>query len=245
MGTARADSGPGARKLRLAILEHHQLFRECLATALAEMGSFDVQPLAGLGHAPVDRLAELEVDVLLLGLDGVKNETADLVRELTARQPRLAVVLIGSAQDEGRMVDCLEAGAAGCVFPEQSLTEVCTAIESVARGEAVLPPRLAGTLFARLADLGRERRRRERLSSLALTPREFEILRLVAEGLSNEEIARRLFLSIHTVKNHVHKILETLGVASRWDAAQLAITRGWLPDRRRGDRASPLTMNPI
>lgn len=231
--SARGDLQPGAHKTRLVILDHHQLFRECLAAALADSGNFEVRQLAWVGRVSVDRLSELEADVLLLGVADEEDDALDLVREVTARLPQIAVMLIGPAREESRVVDCLEAGAAGCVFPEQSLVEVLAAIESVARGETILPPRLAGTLFSRLASLGRERRRRERLSSLALTPREFEILRLVAEGLSNEEIAGRLYLSIHTVKNHIHKILETLGVTGRWEAAQLAVTKGWLPDLRR------------
>jgi DNA-binding NarL/FixJ family response regulator len=66
-----------------------------------------------------------------------------------------------------------------------------------------------------------------------LTPRELEILQLIADGLSNQEIAGQLYLSVHTVKNHVHKILETIGVHSRWAAVRHAIERGWLKERRR------------
>jgi DNA-binding NarL/FixJ family response regulator len=70
------------------------------------------------------------------------------------------------------------------------------------------------------------------LDYLTLTARELEILHLVGDGLSNQEIASRLFLSVHTVKNHIHKILETLGVHSRWDAVRYAVEHGWLRDRR-------------
>ena len=103
----------------------------------------------------------------------------------------------------------------------------------MARGEIACSPRVAHSLFQRLASLGRERRRREKLDFLALTPRELEILRLIAAGLSNQEIAKKLFLSVHTVKNHVHKILETIGVHSRWAAVRHAVERGWINDRRR------------
>ena len=98
----------------------------------------------------------------------------------------------------------------------------------MARGEAVVPPALTHLLFARLGELGLERRRRERLEFLDLTPRELEILRLIAEGMSNQRIAERLYLSVHTVKNHVHNMLERLGLGSRGEAVQYAKKRGWL-----------------
>jgi DNA-binding NarL/FixJ family response regulator len=142
-------------------------------------------------------------------------------------------MLLGHQEAEERVVDYLAAGAGGYLVRGQSVAELCSALEAVSRGDVVCNPRLASALFDRLARLGRERRRREKLDYLTLTPRELEILRLIAEGLNNQAIARRLFLSVHTVKNHVHKILDTLGVGSRWEAVRHAIERGWLRDRRR------------
>ena len=89
-------------------------------------------------------------------------------------------------------------------------------------------------MFSRLADLARARRREERLEALNLTPRELEILRLIADGLSNKEIAARLYLSFHTVKNHVHNILEKLKVQHRSQAVEYAARRRWLEVRERG-----------
>jgi DNA-binding NarL/FixJ family response regulator len=87
-------------------------------------------------------------------------------------------------------------------------------------------------LFARLGELGRERKRRERLEVLELSPRELEILRLIADGLTNQEIGGQLYLSVHTVKNHVHRILDALAVQNRWAAVRHAVAKGWLQERR-------------
>jgi DNA-binding NarL/FixJ family response regulator len=152
---------------------------------------------------------------------------------MRAKYPELKVILLGSEESDDKVVDCLEAGASGYLIRNQPLADLRFAIGVVARGEIACTPRVAHALFQRLASLGRERRRREKLDFLTLTPRELEILWLIADDLSNQEIAHKLFLSVHTVKNHVHKILETLGVHSRRAAVRHAIERGWIGDRRR------------
>jgi len=222
--------------LRLVILDHHKLFRECLAAALTEQGGFEVVALADAGNGALDEMAGFGAELLVLGLNGPESHGPELVRAARARMPALKALVVSFADDHGQVLECLQAGAGGCVFREQSLAEVRSAIDGVLRGETVVPPLVAGSLFSCLVELGRRRRRRERLERLSLTPREFEVLRLIADGLSNDEIAERLCLSIHTIKNHVHKILETLSVHSRWEAARLAFRKGWLPERRLGGR---------
>jgi DNA-binding NarL/FixJ family response regulator len=240
VSSASADGAARERDLRLAILDRHRLFRECLARALEEQGGYEVVVLAAAGNGAFERLADLDADLLVLGLEGPDSGGAELVREAASRVPGLKTLVVSFAHDHHQVLECLEAGAGGCVFREQSLAEVRAAIDGVVRGETVVPSLVAGTLFSRLGELGRRRRGRERLERLTLTPRELEVLHLVADGLSNGQIARRLCLSIHTIKNHVHKILETLEVHSRWEAARLAYRKGWLLARRRGGPAPAL-----
>lgn len=216
--------------LRLIIADQHQLFRDCLAAVLAEGQRFEVVARVSSGREALDRLGETRVDILLVALE---DGSCGFIREVEARSPSSKVVLLGRDDSEERVLDCLQAGACGYLVRDQSLADLRSAIEAVSKGDTVCTPRIAHSLCARLARLGRERRRRARLDYLTLTPRELEILGLISEGLSNQEIARRLFLSVHTVKNHVHKTLETLGVHSRWDAVRHAVERGWIQDRRR------------
>ncbi|HVT60555.1 MAG TPA: response regulator transcription factor [Thermoanaerobaculia bacterium] len=228
-----------AERLGLIVADRHQLFRECLASALrgGENGSGKVTMVAD----PNEILARLAADenggprVLVLGMDG-HAAAGELTREVRRRFPQVSVlVLVGGAGDHDDLaaMELLEAGAGGFLSRDQSLPELRQAIERVAAGETVCTPRVTHLLFSRLAELGRERRRSEKLDFLDLTARELEILVLLADGLSNQLIARRLFLSVHTVKNHVHNILDTLGVHSRWDAVHHAFNKGWLDDRRR------------
>lgn len=220
----------GGDVLRLTIVDDHQLFRECLAAALAEEDRFAVTSIVPGGERLLEELAARPADVLVLGLSDCR-EAASLVRQVGVRFPRVRTLILGPRGAGGEAVECFAAGAKGFLFRDQSLADLRSAVHGIVRGGTVCPPRIAQALFLRLADLGRERRRRERLGVLDLTTREQEILQLIAEGLSNQEIAGRLFLSVHTVKNHIHKILEVLDVQSRWGAVRHAVGKGWLPDR--------------
>jgi DNA-binding NarL/FixJ family response regulator len=225
-------SGDGHGGLRLVIADNHQLFRECLASVLAADKEVEVVGQFADAREMLAFEGGTSAEVLLLGVESLRNGVLGVIQELRAQLPDLKVLLLGSEETDDSVVDCLAAGASGYLVRDQPLADLRSAIGIVVRGEIVCTPRVAHALFQRLASLGRERRRRERLDFLTLTPRELEILWLIADDLSNQEIARKLFLSVHTVKNHVHKILETLGVHSRRAAVRHAIERGWLSARR-------------
>ncbi|HXO18911.1 MAG TPA: response regulator transcription factor [Thermoanaerobaculia bacterium] len=217
--------------LRVLVVDDHQLFRQCLSTALGKRGAAEVR----VAESAEEALATLDgwpPDVLLVGLDGGGAGALGLTRQVAARFGGVRVIVLGSQEVAREMAACLEVGARGSVFREQSLDELEAAIAAVAAGEIVCAPGVAHALFSRLGELGLERRRRERLEFLDLTPRELEILHLIAENLSNQEIAERLFLSVHTVKNHVHNMIERLGVENRSEAVRHAYHRGWFRDRR-------------
>jgi DNA-binding NarL/FixJ family response regulator len=221
----------GKRALRLAIVDHHQLFRDCLASVLTQDARFEVLAKTGQGKEILGKLSG--VDVLVLGLDASPDGVLDLTREVCVRFPEVKVLILGREGSDERILEFLEAGANGFLFRDQSLSELRSALEIISRGDTVCAPPIVHSLFTRLAELGRKRRRLHKLEYLTLTPRELEILHLIADGMSNQEIAERLFLSVHTVKNHIHKVLETLGVRSRWAAVRHGVERGWIQDRRR------------
>jgi DNA-binding NarL/FixJ family response regulator len=220
-------------ELRLMIVDCHQLFRECLSAALREADAADEVEVAASTEEALQRLETWQPNVVLIGLDLGGEEALQLTRRIVERFGRVRVLILGGEEARPEIVACLEAGARGYVFREQSLEELRSAIELVAHGETVCTPAIAHFLFSRLGELGLEHRRRERLEFLDLTARELEILRLIADGLTNKQIAQRLYLSVHTVKNHVHNLLERLGLASRTAAVQHAYKRGWFRERRR------------
>jgi DNA-binding NarL/FixJ family response regulator len=225
------DEGTG--RLKLVIADQHQLFRDCLAQVLGRESELEVVGQLSSPQEALERSVRMSADLLLVGVEELGGAVRGFVQRARELQPALKIVLLGSEETDDGVLDCLEAGARGYVVRDQPLEELRRALGVVARGQVACTPRIAASLFSRLASLGRERRRREKLDFLTLTPRELEILHLVADGLSNQEIASRLCLSVHTVKNHVHKILETIGVHSRWAAVRHAVERGWLDERRR------------
>ncbi len=226
--------------LHLLIVDSHPLFRECLAAVLrtAEGGfTAEIAPeIEDFAEPVLALLAARRTDVLLVGFE--LPGAADLIRRAAALFPTVRAVVLGSAGAEAEIVACLEAGARGYVLREQSLAELLAAISRVAAGEIVVTPEVAHRLFGRLGELGRHNRRRRRLEFLDLTAREIQILDLIAQGLRNQEIADRLYLSVHTVKNHVHNLLERLGLKTRAEAVRYAQERGWLP--RSGRPLNPL-----
>jgi two-component system nitrate/nitrite response regulator NarL len=228
-----AEAANLPRLLRLAVVDSHRLFRECLATALSDEGGFARIVVTDADQAALAVLAAGEpVDVLLLGCGG-NRQVHELLREALVHWPAAKILVLGAEEGKEQALALLRAGARGYLFRDQSFAELRDAILEAAAGATVCTPRVASLLFSRLAELGRERRRGERLEVLELTSREIEILRLIADGLKNQEIAKRLYLSVHTVKNHVHNILERLGVKSRWSAVTHASEKGWLQPKRR------------
>jgi DNA-binding NarL/FixJ family response regulator len=204
------------------------LFRECLASRLAQGGRFEIAHHGGDFEAVLEVVHRRRPDVLIVDLEDPVEAATRLVRRVRAQAPEVKIVVLGDCQAEHAILKCIEAGAGACVSKETSLKDLCRVVERVLRGEAIYSPRIAYSMFERLAELSRQRERSERVEALELTPREMEILQLLAEGLSNRSIAQRLALSVFTVKNHVHHILEKLQVQDRREAVEHAQARHWL-----------------
>jgi len=153
-------------------------------------------------------------------LDTAIPDNVWIVRALVAAVPGPKVVALAVPEVEREVLACAEAGVAGYVTREGSVEDLVAAVESVARGEMVISPRMAATLLQRVATLALEQS--PAAIEARLTTREVEILDLIDQGLSNKEIARRLTIELSTVKNHVHNILEKLNVTRRGEAAARA-----------------------
>lgn len=213
---------------RLVIAGTHSLFRECLASMLDEVSHFQVTHHIGDLSQTLETVEAQCPDILVIDLNDPDDAATELVRSARRQCPEVKIVILGMASAESSILHCIEAGAGACVSKESSLDELCGVIDRVLNGEAVYSPQIAYSMFARLAELSRERARSERVEALELTPREMEILQLIAEGMSNRAIAERLSLSVYTVKNHVHHILKKLDVQDRREAVEHAYARHWL-----------------
>ena len=217
----------------LILVAEHRLLRECLAFALADSKRWKVTAEEeNLGQI-VQKLADLSADVLLVDLTLPQDRLSEHLWTLRRQWPDTRILLLGPQELEEEFLPLLEAGASGYLSLECSLSELEDALERVHRDEPLVSPRVAYALFSRLGELGRERARQQQVEALVLTPREFQVLQLVSQGCSNRQIAKELQLSVCTIKNHIHNILEKLGVDRRRQAVEVAIEHRWLPDPRR------------
>jgi DNA-binding NarL/FixJ family response regulator len=203
-------------RVRVLLVDDHPVVREGLRAVLESEADFTVVAECGSGDEAVRAAAKLRPEVVLMdlrlpGLDGV-----EATRQIVAAGS--ATVLVLTTYDtDGDITRAVAAGATGYLLKDSSRQELTTAVRATARGETVLAARVAAKL------VGRARGAPE------LTPRELEVLRCIAIGMSNPETGRRLFISETTVKSHVMRIFEKLSVNDRTAAVTVAIARGILP----------------
>ncbi len=208
--------------IRLLILVEVGVYCEALARWLERDERFDVVAVAVSREEALAVLEEVEADIVLV--DSRMPAGEDVVRAIVTVAPLVKVVALDVPDVEGDVIAFAEAGAAGYVAREGSMDDLAAVAESVARDEALCSPEVAASLFRRVAALARERW----LDPVdgRLTAREVDVLRLIEEGSSNKEIATALSIELPTVKNHVHNILQKLGVNRRAEAAARARRHG-------------------
>jgi two-component system nitrate/nitrite response regulator NarL len=201
------------------VLTDVRFYREGLTELLSRSS---VVRLAGAA-ADVEELLPLlaagEAEVVLL--DGGHPTAIDSMRRIAAVAPQAKVVALGLRESDHDIVAWAEAGLAGFVSRDQSVTDVVATVASVARGEAVCPPRFGAALLRRVAMRAQTRGERPEPEAASLTYRERQIALLVEQGLSNKEIAHRLGIQLATIKTHVHHILEKLHVQRRMQITRL------------------------
>lgn len=207
--------------VRVLIAAEIRLYREGLADMLRQEPGIEVVATVSGADDAVRALRVHAPDIALVDL--ASRDNAWIVRALAAAAPDTRVIGLSIPDSEADLLASAEAGVAGYVTRDGSIEDVVAAIEAAARGEALCSPRMAATLFQRVATLALERSPQSIESRL--TRRELQILDLIDQGMSNKEIARQLTIELSTVKNHVHNILEKLGVNRRTEAAARARTR--------------------
>jgi DNA-binding NarL/FixJ family response regulator len=210
-----AEPSAGRDAARVIIVSDVRLFREGLAHSLMRERAIEVAGVYGSADEAISALHETTPDVVLCDISQAHGLTA--VRRLVAAQPPARIVAFAVAPDESDVVACAEAGIAGYVPRDGTVDDLVRAVEHATRGEALCSPRVAGNAFRRLARLSKT----AGPPATGLSPRELEIVGLIDEGLSNKQIARRLVITVATVKNHVHNILEKLNVRRRTEAAEV------------------------
>jgi NarL family two-component system response regulator LiaR len=208
-------------RVRVLIVDDHAIVRKGIRALLSEADGFEVVGEADNGQEAVLRAAESHPDVILMdllmpGMDGI-----EATRQITSRQPQARILVLTSFAADNKVFPAIKAGASGYLLKDSAPDELVRAIRQVHRGEPSLHPTIARKLLQEVAHPAEQQPAPE-----ALTAREMEVLRLIAQGLSNQEIADRLVVSEPTVRAHVSRILGKLHLASRTQAALYAVREG-------------------
>ncbi|MGY1735571.1 MULTISPECIES: response regulator [unclassified Geodermatophilus] len=205
--------------VRVLVVDDQALFREALVTLLGARPEVEVVGEAGDGHEALERAAAVRPDVVLMDLHMPVLDGIGATRRLRVEQPHVRVLALTTFDDDEDVFAALRAGALGYLLKDVSSDRLVEAVLSAARGESVLQPSVAAKVVARLAQLDDAPRPRPQPLVVPLSDRELDVLRLLAEGRSNREIARALYLAEGTVKNHVTNVLGKLGARDRTQAA--------------------------
>jgi DNA-binding NarL/FixJ family response regulator len=207
--------------ISVIIVDDHPLVRAGLQGLLTSTADLDVVGEAGDGDVAVSLAEELAPDVVLMDISMPGTDGIESTRRLIAQGYQGAVVMLTSFAERERVLEALEAGAIGYLLKDSEPADVLAAVRSAAQGHAPLDPRVAGALLpSRKAEPGAD-----------LSAREREVLELVAEGMANKQIARRLGIAERTVKVHVGNVFKRIGVADRTSAAL------WARDNLRDNRS--------
>jgi len=219
------------QSVSLVIVTDHRLFGECLASVLAQCESFTVLAVGQTAEEALQQIQEHQTDIVLIDVHLPHTMVLTLTQQLTRDFPHVRVLLLGVTEAETEIQAYVEAGAGGYVLKNTPFRQLQSIIELVTRGETMCSPRIARAMFARLSELAQTSASSITDEPVILSDRELEILQLIAEGWSNRQIADYLYLSPHTLKNHVHNILKKLRVQRRLEAIKYASERQWLKKR--------------
>jgi DNA-binding NarL/FixJ family response regulator len=216
-------------KLRILLADDHQTVREGLKLIVNSQADMEVVGEAGDGRLAVARAMELLPDVVVMDVSMPHLNGLKATEKLKALCPQMKILTLTRHTDDGYLQQILRAGASGYVLKQSAAAELLHAIRAVASGGKYLDPAVAGKVMGNYA--GRTATARVDASrGLELSEREAEVLRLIAWGHSNKEIAARMELSVKTVEAHKSNAMKRLGMQSRIDIVRFALLQGWLQD---------------
>src|SRR5438270_5014951 len=212
---------------RVIIADDHELARLGLRTMLSPEPDLEVVGEAATGREAIDLTRKLEPDLVLMDIRMPDLDGLAATRAIKEALPRTSILIVTLSEDPDYLMEAMRVGASGFVLKDASRREVVLAVRQVLTGESPLDPKLSAQLIRRLAGQATAKQRPASRGD-DLTPRELEVLRLVAEGKTNAEIGQSLFVSVGTVKVHVERIINKLGVSDRTQAAVRGVELGYL-----------------
>jgi len=218
------NGGPGAAgfdTIRVLICDDHALFRRGLVMVLESEPGIEVVAEAEDGEDALARAEETVPDVVLMDVRMPKMSGIEATRAIADVVPSAKILMLTVSDEEEDLYEAVKAGATGYLLKEISIEEVANAIRAVTTGQSLISPSMASKLLSEFNNLAKQAQ--QKVLAPKLTDRELQVLKLVAQGLSNREVAEQLFISENTVKNHVRNILEKLHLHSRMEAVVYAV----------------------
>jgi DNA-binding NarL/FixJ family response regulator len=203
------------RSIRLLIVDDHPVVRDGLSGIFAGDPDFEVVGQAANGVEAVTQAQELQADVVLMDLRMPEMGGVEAIKQLRKRTPSAHVIVLTTYDTDSEVLSAIEAGATGYLLKDAPREELIRAVRAAHRGESVLSPSVAGRLMGRV----------RRPATDAISPRELEVIKLIAGGANNREAAAKLFVSEATIKTHLMHIFEKLGVRDRAAAVSEAYKR--------------------
>jgi DNA-binding NarL/FixJ family response regulator len=226
-GTSAAprDSSLHAEPIRTMIVDDHALFRRGLEMVLDEETDIELVGQASDGTEAVEKAAESLPDVVLMDIRMPRSNGIEACRAMKEAAPSAKIVILTISDEEEDLFEAIRAGASGYLLKDIPLDEVADTVRAVHGGQSLINPSMAGKLLTEFATLAKrdDEERAQELPAPRLTEREMQVLKLVARGMNNRDIAKELFISENTVKNHVRNILEKLQIHSRMEAVMVAV----------------------
>jgi DNA-binding NarL/FixJ family response regulator len=222
---ADAARKPAAEPIRTLIVDDHALFRRGLEMVLESEPDIELVGEASDGEEAVSKAGESLPDVILMDIRMPRISGIEACRALKDVAPSAKIVMLTISDEEEDLFEAIRAGASGYLLKDIPLDEVADTVRAVYGGQSLINPSMAGKLLTEFAALARrdDEEPPQQVPAPRLTDREIQVLRLVARGMNNRDIAKELFISENTVKNHVRNILEKLQIHSRMEAVMVAV----------------------
>ncbi len=217
-------SEPTVEPIHVMVVDDHPIWRDGLREDLERSGVATVVAEAADGGEAIEAARQAMPDVILMDLNLPTVRGADAIRQITEETPHVRILVLSASGEEADVLEAVKSGASGYLLKSSTSDEIANAVLRVAAGEPVFTPSLAGLVlseFRRVSSAGATA-----VGTPGLSPRENEVLKLVAKGYTYREIAERLFISVKTVQNHVQNILMKLQLHKRYELMRYAIQKG-------------------
>ncbi len=210
--------------IRIMIVDDHELLRAGIRALLSQESDLEVVGEAADGRSALNRCRELSPDVVVLDLRLPDMDGVEVCRQIVQEYPQTAVLMLTTFTDKDLVLAAVRAGARGYVVKDVLSMDLKRSIRNVSRGEVAMDPKVVGHLISHMRDPEKEQEEEKS----PLNRQQLAIIRLVAQGYTNREIAEQMFLSEKTVKGYLAEALRRMGVKNRVEAAMLASKKGWI-----------------